>query len=102
MCLFLNIINPKWTINVDFSIHFSVLSRKSSINCLCPKILVAVLLFQVFETLETNKKFLGLRICNKIGKAIKLKTMFSYYSYQIIHTNRAQYSGSCKFEPIVV
>jgi hypothetical protein len=52
--------------------------------------------------LETNKKFLGLRICNKIGKAIKLKTMFSYYSYQIIHTNRAQYSGSCKFEPIVV
>lgn len=67
-----------------------------------PKFWFVVLLFQVFETLETNKKNSGLRICNKIGEAIKLKTMSSYYNYQIIHTNMAQYSGSCRFEPIVV
>jgi len=102
MCLFLNVINPKWSINVDFSIHFHVLSKESSIKCLCPKILVVVLLFQVFEILKTNKKFSGLRICNKIGEAIKLKTMSSYYSYQIIHTHMAQYNGSCRFEHVIV
>jgi hypothetical protein len=39
--------------------------------------------------LETNKKFSSLKICNKIGEAIKFKTMSSYYNYHIIHTNKA-------------